>query len=1464
MNLQGLRQSMGFKCVSFVQGMAFILSSLALPVKVYAQNVLELPAPGVMVSVSDAYVPVMLRAVKIHPDQPLVFDFIVDSGNTKADKAMIKSETEKLVKYFLASLTIAEKDMWVNLSPYEHDRIVPEAFGQTQMGRDLLAQDYILKQLSASLIYPEKDLGKEFWARVYAKARETLGITEIPMNTFNKVWIMPDQAQVYEMNDTAIVGTSHLKVLMEEDYLALSKNSNDDRLGTDKLNQGDVDASSKLSSQVMRELILPEIEKEVNTGKNFAQLRQVYQALILATWYKNNLKESLLSQVYADQNKVAGVDVADKAEKEQIYQRYVAAYKEGVFNYIKEEKDPASDDILPRRYFSGGANFVDMAEKVKVEKVAATGDIPSSVGTGTGDCSQVTVAMDRAKISSQNDRSMLAQEVKKIVEELGWGSEVMINFGDLAKGRNIHVENKNETIVLTNEDNGKQLVISRNVDVTEGAKIGKEVKQDKVQTIKIGSYPYRIIDHQPINLRNQWLGNDALLDFFGVSLEQMSESVDWEEVTVGLTEQQYRYSLIRDVPSRVTGHTLVSERPSLDAVTHATEYLNKNTYKKENALVDKLKYFHYLTILSRTSAVGGGDYKTIMADRILATLKLREAAFEEPTGSVYSKLIEEVMWSSSVWVVRANPMEANLELDAQIVEKIDKKIPFIIEKAEDFNSLSGVFEAMLKSGKMKPYISINIKNFTPDTYLAYLAAVEEISRKYNGNITFIISPEVPGTLAHDMPGAVTALRGMSDVFGKDFFMNEQLALITDGGSKTRGGAVTLVNHNQFSLASLASKVKGRDGQVTVDVTNFLNMNILTTGVAWLQMQEYGKNVFLWPASDGIIKFGGHPRFGNKPLADLPERFMAASGGGVDVLSQDTVDQMNVFLKQHPSVTMENLVLGQNVDSVILNDFQQLFGSQSDPKSVLGKAYDVYNRTDLKLGDKGNFVADGDGKLVTFLEKPKFHQLVATLVMSKTGVDTMNIFFLMADRKTVWDLFVKKFFEVQTETNEYLGQKTVSVFDKVFGGLLKLKTDDTITETAREYVNSNGVALLGVNYGDDYMIGDIGNLDLNAKMLQDLIKDPEIPYGARLNMDNVIIPSNVQIYYKGKRLGPDQKDALFLLKNVRVIVDDGDTKTHEIYLGEGSGIINSIIHFSSQGLDKLSLKEGSVIIDSEIAGKIVIHGKRAIIEGVAHVPSAFPTYDYDVDRRTGEVTKNLVPTDLLEFYGDETTVSLFMQKEGKVRNVVARNWSPYDLKKPIARVSLDYNPDMLLDIELVGKVSSSDTQFKTTQMARNAALKRMMARHPRMLGFLTANDIFVENPMPDKPKTKVLNDLPIYDGAFDFEGAKSQINAVKQRQQLERVRSAYDRTRELKPGPNLKGDVDHAEYGGIDFNPAGLNLKVERTDQGIKVQVDPAEIQRIKTEGVTGFRPVIINITPVKGIISALGLAPQEGVSAVSG
>ena len=102
-------------------------------------------------------------------------------------------------------MTIPKDDLWVNLSPYEKDRIIPDELGKTELGRDMLAQDYILKQLTASLMYPEKELGKAFWDKVYKQAKEKFGTTEIPVDTFNKVWILPETATVYEHGQTVYI-----------------------------------------------------------------------------------------------------------------------------------------------------------------------------------------------------------------------------------------------------------------------------------------------------------------------------------------------------------------------------------------------------------------------------------------------------------------------------------------------------------------------------------------------------------------------------------------------------------------------------------------------------------------------------------------------------------------------------------------------------------------------------------------------------------------------------------------------------------------------------------------------------------------------------------------------------------------------------------------------------------------------------------------------------------------------------------------------------------------------------------------------------------------------------------------------------------------------------------------------------------------------------------------------------------
>jgi adenosine deaminase len=344
---------------------AFFANGLSLPAQAAD---FPLPQPGVMVRLSPEFNPAILKGIRVHPDNPFRFDFILDQGDgvlrPRPDQEQFKTESTRLVKYFLASLTIPERDLWVNLSPYEKDRIIPQSFGLTEMGRDLLAEDYMLKQITASLVYPEGETGKRFWKRIYQEASKKFGTTDIPVNTFNKVWIVPEKAVVYEnaKAGTAYIVESGLKVMLEQDYLAFEKhavipsgvNSAKDHktpLDPSALPQSDINA---LGSKIVREIVIPELTKEVNEGKNFARLRQVYQSLILAAWYKKEIKNSILTQVYADRQKVAGINIDDPQERQRIYEQYLRAFKKGVYNYIKDEADTVTRNILPRKYFSGG------------------------------------------------------------------------------------------------------------------------------------------------------------------------------------------------------------------------------------------------------------------------------------------------------------------------------------------------------------------------------------------------------------------------------------------------------------------------------------------------------------------------------------------------------------------------------------------------------------------------------------------------------------------------------------------------------------------------------------------------------------------------------------------------------------------------------------------------------------------------------------------------------------------------------------------------------------------------------------------------------------------------------------------------------------------------------------------------------------------------------------------------------
>ena len=326
---------------------------------VYAQGIALEPQPGVLLSASPVASLPLLKAISVNPVDPLKIDFLVDGGDRGEPD---EKESARLIKYFLSFLTIPEKDLWVNLSPSEPDRIVNTALGRTPVGEDMLRQDYLLKQLAASMTFPDREPGKAFWEQVYAKIRRKYGDVDLPVNTFSKVWVVPQKAVVYEDKGMAFIAETRLKVMLDQDYVTTSRMMHGRPADSLKDPQGEING---LYLMIARDIIIPELEREVNEGRYFSELRQMFNSLVLAVWFKRKLQDHIINRVYTNKKKTAGIETDDKEISRKIYAQYMVALKKGVYDIIREDYNADEQDVVPRRYFSGGFSFQDASQNTE-------------------------------------------------------------------------------------------------------------------------------------------------------------------------------------------------------------------------------------------------------------------------------------------------------------------------------------------------------------------------------------------------------------------------------------------------------------------------------------------------------------------------------------------------------------------------------------------------------------------------------------------------------------------------------------------------------------------------------------------------------------------------------------------------------------------------------------------------------------------------------------------------------------------------------------------------------------------------------------------------------------------------------------------------------------------------------------------------------------------------------------------
>jgi hypothetical protein len=110
------------------------------------------------------------------------------------------------------------------------------------------------------------------------------------------------------------------------------------------------------------------------------------------------LKESLLGKIYADKAKVGGVDLLSSSnaligDPQTIYIQYLEAFKKGVYNFIKEDEDRFTKQMIPRKYFAGGAtqNYATLTNVIRV----SSKELNQAMSSKILNLDQATVSLDQ-------------------------------------------------------------------------------------------------------------------------------------------------------------------------------------------------------------------------------------------------------------------------------------------------------------------------------------------------------------------------------------------------------------------------------------------------------------------------------------------------------------------------------------------------------------------------------------------------------------------------------------------------------------------------------------------------------------------------------------------------------------------------------------------------------------------------------------------------------------------------------------------------------------------------------------------------------------------------------------------------------------------------------------------------------------------------------------------------------------
>ncbi len=174
-------------------------------------------------------------------------------------------EAKRILSYFYSALTIPTENWWADLYLFNPEtKLLGDGLEYTELGHVMLDSDLRMKLLVNRLMSPDSPTGEGLWDR----------LARLGVDGFSpRFWMVPGAMEVYATEDELYIKEAGIDV---------------------EVSIEDADIPEDLKEEIksiLKETVIPEIERAINYSQEFAPLRKAYYAMLLAGWAKEALKE---------------------------------------------------------------------------------------------------------------------------------------------------------------------------------------------------------------------------------------------------------------------------------------------------------------------------------------------------------------------------------------------------------------------------------------------------------------------------------------------------------------------------------------------------------------------------------------------------------------------------------------------------------------------------------------------------------------------------------------------------------------------------------------------------------------------------------------------------------------------------------------------------------------------------------------------------------------------------------------------------------------------------------------------------------------------------------------------------------------------------------------------------------------------------------------------------------------------